>query len=222
MCCSSAATHLAFFNLRSAFTRIVDVEAELPTRLNDGARRFRRVRVRDEGRGQRAAARGGRVLSAQCRSHARTAGVARGRDRAASGSRRMARRCISAIRWYARFSCAITVRAAMSRTCGRRGSPMPTATRTARSSIATAAQECAVGRQAGGALRAGRCRDGSHRGADRAAELHARRRRPPVRDERAHRVERRCVLTTRMRVACSLRRRGTRVATARFAGTPRG
>ncbi|OMG72131.1 SMP-30/gluconolactonase/LRE family protein [Burkholderia ubonensis] len=31
------ATHLAFFNLRSgAFTRIVDVEPELPTRLNDG------------------------------------------------------------------------------------------------------------------------------------------------------------------------------------------
>ena len=189
-------------------------------------RRFRRVRVRDEGRGQRAAARGGRVLSAQCRSHARTAGVARGRDREqhrvlAGWREDVFLRFAGTRDFRVRLPCGrrcrerAVVRAA--RRCRRR--PGRLDRRSRRRPV-----ECAVGRQAGGALRAGRCRDGSHRGADRAAELHgARRRRPPVRDERAHRVERRCVgrrPACGWRVRCADAARG--LPTARFAGTPRG
>jgi sugar lactone lactonase YvrE len=115
------ATHLAFFDLRSGtFTRIVDVEPDLPTRLNDGrcdpfgAFVFG---MKDEGGEPRARSAGStgsmpisRLSGSRCRPR---------RSRTASRSRRTARRCTSAIRWCARSSSAITARAATWPTCAR-------------------------------------------------------------------------------------------------------
>ena len=161
-----AATHLAFFNLRSgAFTRIVDVEAELPTRLNDG---------RCDGSG---------------------AFVFGMKDEGSEPPR--------AVGGFYRLNADLT----LERLALPRRRPV----------------ECAVGRQAGGALRAGRCRDGSHRGADRAAELHG-----ADGEGRLYVTSARIGLSDDVgrRPACGWRVRCADAArglpTARFAGTPRG